>query len=79
VPGHHHCIRSARQPLVLERERLAEQALDPVPVDGATDLARHRQPKPRRRILSTREHVEHELATGVRAPAPEHAVEVGAA
>jgi hypothetical protein len=64
---------------VLERERLAQKALDPVALDGATDLPRHRQAEARGALLRPREHVQHELSTGVRAPAPEHTVEVGAA
>lgn len=79
MAGHHHGVRPGRQALAFERERFAKQALDLVALNRATHLARDRQPESRWLGLATREHVEHELASRVRAAVAEHPVEVGAA
>jgi hypothetical protein len=41
VTGHHNGVGARWQPRVFEGECLAQQTLDPVAVNGATDLPRH--------------------------------------
>jgi hypothetical protein len=79
VAGNHHRIGPIGQSFVLVRERLAQEALDPVAFNRAADLARHRQSQPRRPVLRAREHVQHKLAARVRSTTAKDAIEVCAA
>jgi hypothetical protein len=77
----HDCVHVRGQPVAFEIEGLAQQPLDAISLDGATDLPRHRQAEPGTgdlRTLAPREHVEHELTSGVGTAVPEHPIEVGA-
>ena len=73
------------QPLALLGERLAQQALDLVAVDGAADLARDRQADARLGLVGrgrgvpARERVEDEVTVAVRAAVAVDALELGAA
>ena len=77
-PRDHDGVGADRQPLRLPRERLAQQTLDAVALDGAADLPRYRQAEPRWLIASAREHVQHEITAGMRPAVSHHAIEVSA-
>src|SRR5579872_7438551 len=74
--GHDHGIRPSWQTDALGRERLAQHALHAVALHRPADLARDGQAKSRIYVLPAREHAEHELTAGIRATAPEDAIEV---
>jgi hypothetical protein len=80
APSYHDDITSRRQAITVEREGLAEQALDVVALHGPAHLARDREPQPRcGDVFAAREDVEDELTAAVRAALPEDPIEVGAA
>src|SRR5205085_12100902 len=49
------------------------------PLHSATHLARNGEPQSRWLLVAAREHVQHQLAPGVRSPGSEDAVEIRAA
>jgi hypothetical protein len=66
LASHDDDVGSRRQVLTLERERLAQEPFNQIPVYRAADLSRHRQPKAWRRVLvAPWKHVEHELSARV--------------
>ena len=75
----HHRIDTWRESGALDRESLAEKAFNLISVYRTSNLPGHREPEPRRCRLAAREHVQHELTTGVSAATAKDPVEVGAA
>ena len=79
VARNHDGVRSLGQARAFERKRLTEQSLDAVALHCAADLPRHGQPEawwPR--LLTSREHVQHELSARMRAALAEHTIEISA-
>ena len=78
-PRHHDHVVALGQLALLAREGLAHEALDPIALHRAADLARDRHPKARRAGRAVREGVDNEVAIGAAAPVSVHPLELRAA